>query len=298
MATVGFVASKTLVKPQKQNLSISKLPIYKSHSLNQKAPNLQKLLFPTAPADAKISVGILTQVQVSDNFPHSHNNTMILKKKILSNYELSVSSINPKESYPKKSFKKYTYQALEKNETLNKIEDNVLQDTTSLESIAKKYQEEINEVDSNDNSEIISEIDNEDSITKNLMRYQTKNIDHHHFFENNNYMYKSLLMKFYHKDNEHIDDKLEIFEKEMKEIASTIEMIEKSKKVYSKLLNQIRNLDQDSFLSSLDEDNKLLKYLFAIKPTYENRFKWYKEIVSKIKNTIVNYLIAKSSFEN
>ena len=44
MATVGFVASQTLLKPQKQNISSSKLPIYKSHSLNQKTPNLQKLL--------------------------------------------------------------------------------------------------------------------------------------------------------------------------------------------------------------------------------------------------------------
>lgn len=296
MATVGFVVSQTFVKPQKQNTSISKLPIYKSHSLNQKAPNLQKLLFPTAPAEAKISVVILTQV--SGNFPHSHNSTMILKKKHLSNYEFSISSINPKENYPKKSFKKFTYQALEKNESLNKIEDNALQDTTSLESIAKKYQEEINEVDSYDNSENISEIDNEDSITKNLMRYQTQNKDHHHFFENNNYMYKSLLLKFYHKDNEHIDDKVELFEKEMKEIALTIEMIEKSKKVYNKLLNQIRNLDQDSFLSSLDEDNKLLNYIFTIKPLYQDRFKWYKDIVSKVKNMIINNLIAKPSFVN
>lgn len=297
MATVGFVASQTLLKPQKQNISSSKLPIYKSHSLNQKTPNLQKLLFPTTPADAKISVGILTQV--SDNLPHSHNNTIIFKKKHLSNYELSVTSINPKETYPKKSFKKFTYQALEKNETLNKNEDNALQDTTSLESIAKEYQEEINEIDSFNNSGINSEIDNDNDISKTLMNYQTQNKDHHQFFENNNYMYKSLLLKFYHKDNAHIDDKVELFEKEMKEIALTIEMIEKSKIVYNKLLNQIKTLDQDSSISSLDEDNKLLKYIFTIKPLYEDRFKRYKDIVSKIKNMIVdNLIIAKSSFVN
>ena len=131
------------------------------------------------------------------------------------------------------------------------------------------------------------------------MNYQTQNKDHHQFFENNNYMYKSLLLKFYHKDNAHIDDKVELFEKEMKEIALTIEMIEKSKIVYNKLLNQIKTLDQDSSISSLDEDNKLLKYIFTIKPLYEDRFKRYKDIVSKVKNMIVdNLIIAKSSFVN